>query len=141
MMDIRAKTFVHLSTRPNSHRNTFAPLEGAEWTVPQDKDSSSRSGAKQAGLEGRESPWPAASFRGSVGCRAALKDGSCCAGESGVLSRALFTGASHQTSALCQAPETAEDETYMSLPSGSLHPAGCVFSGLLRGRRQDPEEG
>ena len=76
-----------------------------------------------------------------MGCRAALEDGSCCAGESGVLSRALFTGASHQAPALCQVPKTAENETYMSQPSGSQHPAGCVFSGLLRGRREDPEEG
>ena len=36
------------------------------------------------------------SIRGSVGARAALEDGSCYAGESGVLSTALFTGAGHQ---------------------------------------------
>ena len=80
------------------------------------------------------------SIRGSVGARAALEDGSCCAGESGVPSGALFTGAGYQALLCARVLRLQRMRRTCPCLRGACT-MQAVSLGLLRGRPPDPEEG
>lgn len=78
------------------------------------------------------------SIRGSVGARAALEDGSCCAGESGVPSGALFTGAGYQPLLCARVLRLQRMRPTCPCLQGACT-MQVVSLGLLRGRPQGPQ--